>query len=160
MTTMDHRPPPERSEPERILAGELTAVRGELTRIDAKAGTLLGLASAGTAFVLAASTKTGGAEKLFLTLAALTLAASALTILLCALRPRFGPTSFNAWEGKRPMDVLAAAAAASEGEHLARDLAFLSGLVARKFRALRYGIDLMAAGIVLLAAATLTKVIG
>lgn len=151
------RPAP--SPAEMVVMAELAAVRGELTRVDAKCSTLVGLAGAGLAFTLtAASSKAPVVERVLLVAAAVALAASAL-VLLRALRPRFGRHGFCRWSARTADQITQSLAGVDPAHHHAGDLAILSAIALKKFRAIRRAVDLMAAGIVLLAAAIVAGVI-
>lgn len=143
----------------RLLAGELAAIRGELARVDAKAGILLSLSSAGIAFVATTAPKVSGAEAVLLIGSAAALTAAALVLLLTVLRPRLGASSFNSWATRTPAQILAAADQVTEDQHAANELGFLSYLISRKFRQLQRGVDLLALGVVLLAVAIVISVI-
>lgn len=152
------RPAP--SPAETVVAAELAAVRGELTRVDAKCATLVGLAGAGLAFTLTAvSGRAPVVERVLLVAAAAALASSALVLLLQALRPRLGGSGFCRWSAMEPGQVLQDLADVDPARHHAGELAVLSAIALRKFRAVRMAVDLMAAGMVLLAAAIVAGVI-
>ncbi len=145
---------------DRILAGELAAVRGELARIDAKCGVLTGLAGAGLAFLLQTSV-----QRLDLAVQALVVAAAAcwsgaaLVLLVRVLRPHLGPTGFCRWAAMTTRDVLSEVSGTREDTYAARELVVLSQIVHRKYTALRQAVVLLAAGLVLVAAAVLTSAI-
>jgi hypothetical protein len=148
------------NETNRIVAGELAAVRGELIRVDGKCATLAGLAVAALAFVLTqASVRTPLVERVLLVTAAVALAAAALVLLLRVLRPAFGPTGFCRWAGMSPAEIQAELADVAEDFHQAAEVAVLSRLADRKFRALRTAIHLLVVAVVLIAAAILAGVI-
>src|SRR4051812_30184071 len=97
-------PPPETRdrfvmpEPEELLCGELAAVRGELSRVDAKCATLTGLAGAAAAFLTTRiHTATPLLTRLLLAAAGIGLAAAAVLLLAGVLRPRTGTTGFRRW---------------------------------------------------------------
>ncbi|GAA2726720.1 Pycsar system effector family protein [Actinocorallia aurantiaca] len=146
----------------RILAGEVAAVRGELARVDAKCSTLVALAGAGLAFTLTAISgkDVPTAAKVLLAGAALMLAASALVLLFKALRPRLGPTGFNRWAQMSRDQVRDEVWRGPHEEyHHAEELVVLSRIAAGKFTAIRHGVHLLAAGLVLVAAAICAQVI-
>src|SRR4051794_39649688 len=85
-------------EPEELLSGELAAVRGELSRVDAKCATLTGLAGAAAAFLTTRiHTATPLLTRLLLAAAGIGLAAAAVLLLAGVLRPRTGTTGFRRW---------------------------------------------------------------
>lgn len=154
---MTSRPAPDPAE--MVVMAELAAVRGELTRVDAKCGTLVGLAGAGLAFTLTAvSGRAPAVERVLLVAAAAFLAGSAL-VLLQALRPRFGGTGFCRWSERTPDQITQGLADVDPVRHHAGDLAVLSAIAIRKFTAIRRAVDLMAAGLVALAAAIVAGVV-
>lgn len=151
---------PATSSAESVVAGELAAVRGELTRVDAKCATLVGLAAAGMAFTLtSASSRAPVVERVLLVVAAGALASSALVLLLQALRPRLGGSGFCRWSAQTPVQVVEDLADVDPARHHAGELAVLSQIAVKKFRAVRRSVDLLAAGMVLLAAAIVAGVI-
>lgn len=140
-----------------LLSSELAAVRGELTRVDAKSATLAGLAGVGLAFLV---TQTGhGPLAARLALAAAgTVLAAATELLLMVLRPRLGSTGFRRYAAMAPAEIRALFAAAvivnGPDDRAGRlpsglvdgieadDLQVLSDIVNRKYRALRTSVDL------------------
>lgn len=144
-----------------MLLEEITAVRGELARIDAKAATIVGLDGAGLLFSATAASAAGVSpvQAGLLLLASSTLALSALAVLIGAARPTAGPTGLHRWAGMGTGDVLEALAGADEADHGARELVFLSTLAAHKYRAIRRGVDALVGGVLLLAATVLAGVI-
>ncbi|GAA0968897.1 Pycsar system effector family protein [Actinocorallia libanotica] len=140
----------------RILASELMAVRGELTRIDAKCGALVGLAGAGLAFLMQASTqRLDLAVRVLAVVAAVCWAGAALVLLVRVLRPQLGSTGFCRWADMTPGDICGEILAAREDTHASRELVFLSTLARRKYAALRTAVNLLAAGVIVVAVAAL-----
>jgi hypothetical protein len=147
------------SESSRILAAELTAVRGELVRVDAKCATLTGLAGAGLAFLLQVSTgRLEVAVRVLLAAAALCWAAAALLLLVRVLRPHLGGTGLCRWADMSAGDVLGCVGSVREDTHTARELVVLSQIAVRKYRALRKAVALLSAGVVLAVASVLAGV--
>lgn len=148
-----------------LLAGQLTAVRGELSRVDAKCSTLVSLAGAALAFLV---TQVHGplAVRVLLSVAGVILAAATIVLLL-VLRPRLGSTGFRRYAAMPPEQIKATftsyrpydpdAPAKSNGANLAgiecEDLHVLSAIVNRKYLGLRLAVDLVAAGVALVAIA-------
>jgi hypothetical protein len=146
----------------KILAGELAAVRGELVRVDAKCSTLVALAGAALAFTLTAVSgkDTPAVARVLLAAAAVVLAASALVLLLKALRPRLGPTGFNRYASMdREQLMKDIGNGPNEDGYHARELLILSRIAVGKFTAIRHGVHLLAAGLVLIAAAICVQAI-
>lgn len=134
------------------LVQELTAVRGELTRVDTKCGTLAGLTGAGLAFL---TTHLDGPApvRAVLALAGTALTAATLT-LLSVLRPRLGTTGFRRWARMNPQQVDRYLTDATE-HHGTEDLVVLSQIVDRKYVGLRHAVDLSVAAVVAIAVALL-----
>lgn len=137
----------------RILAAELAAVRGELVRADAKCATLTGLAGAGLAFLLQASTgqRVDLVVRVLLAAAAICWAAAALLLLVRVLRPHQGPSGFRWWAERGPVALMEEWP--SENTYLAHELHILAGIAVRKYDALRRAVTLLALGVVGLVAA-------
>ncbi|WP_106403768.1 Pycsar system effector family protein [Actinocorallia populi] len=149
------------SENGRILLAELAAVRGELVRVDAKCATLTALAGAGLAFLLQASAQRADlVVRVLLAAAALCWTAAALLLLVGVLRPALGSSGFCRWSGMTHHRILAEVdQQLTEDLYAAEELAVLSRIAVRKYTALRQAVVLLAAGVVVLAAATLAGVI-
>ncbi|WP_067801365.1 Pycsar system effector family protein [Actinomadura formosensis] len=128
---------------------ELAAVRGEQARLDAKCGTLTAVVGAVMAILTSQIGRAPLPVRVVLALAGVALAASAVVLLAGVLRPRLGGSGFVRY---------AAMTSAEIGEafdrwaphHPINDLRFLSGLVLVKQRRLRWAIDLLITGLVLI----------
>jgi hypothetical protein len=150
------------------IAGELAAVRGELSRVDAKCGTLAGLAGAALAFLV---TQTGHgplAVRILLGTAGAVMAAATMVLLLAVLRPRLGSTGFRRYavmSGNELADLFTrgrstpAAGAVLATSLEIEDLQVLSQIVNRKFLGLRLAVDLIAFSVLLMTVALLAGVI-
>jgi Family of unknown function (DUF5706) len=155
-----------------LLTSQLAAVRGELTRVDAKCSTLVSLAGAALAFLV---TQAHGPllVRVLLAAAGVTLA-GATVALLAVLRPRLGTTGFRRFAVmdsaevralftvRHPFDPEArgngGAAQADPVGIECEDLRVLSQIVNRKYLGLRLAVDLVAAAAVLVAAALIIAV--
>ncbi|RSN53317.1 Pycsar system effector family protein [Actinomadura sp. WAC 06369] len=144
------------------LAAELAAVRAELARVDAKCGTLAGLAGAAVAFVATQVTRGPVPMRITLGAAGLVLAAAAVVLLACVLRPRLGASGFRRWVA---MDAVQVADCHMEADQdlitswQCEDLVVLSRICDRKNRRLRLAVDLIAFGVLLIAAGVVVGVI-
>jgi hypothetical protein len=151
--------------PTPLLAGELAAVRGELTRLDAKCGTLVSLALAATAFL---STQVGHGPvvvRVLFGLAGLPLAAATLVLLLAVLRPRLGSTGFCQYATQDTQQIRdhfhapkTATGQASETAQIT-DLRILSRIAYGKYTQFRRAVDLTAAGVAVIGLALIAAVI-
>lgn len=155
-----------------VLANQLTAVRGELTRVDTKCSTLTGLTGAALLFLVAQSGHGPVIERLQLAAAGVVLATATL-VLLSVLRPQLGSTGFRRYAAMTPAQVSAmfmvrspfnpdrqgnGASADVDGID-AEDLQVLSQITDRKYRSLRLAVDLTMVAIVFMAFALLTGAI-
>lgn len=144
------------------LTAEMDVVRVELTRVDAKCSTLVGLAGAALAFLVTQMHGPIGVRALLA--GAGVLLAAAVLVLLWVLRPRLGAAGFCAFARTSP-DGIARWALADEPDGLkaltaeAADLRFLSQIVDRKYRSLRRAVDLAGLAVILLAAALVAGVV-
>lgn len=138
------------------LGAELDAVDAHLSRIDVKAGLLLGLAGAGAAAGLAviAGAGVGGLAAVLAAVAVAAFAAAAV-VAVRAVRPalrmagdRGRVHGFPRYAG-RPAEVIVADLERSAWSPRARAerLSDLAGLAARKYRLLGAAVDLICAGI-------------
>jgi hypothetical protein len=155
------------------LATELAAVRGELTRVDAKCSTLTGLAGAMLAFLVTQAGHGPIAARVLVAAAGVVLAAAILT-LLSVLRPRLGSTGFRRYATMSSAQVRALflvhspydpgargnGGPAGSGDGIeAEDLQVLSVITDRKYRGLRLAVDLTVVAVVFLVFALLAGVI-
>ncbi|GAA4632452.1 hypothetical protein GCM10023196_065960 [Actinoallomurus vinaceus] len=138
---------------ESLLSAELTAVRGELARVDAKCATLTTLTMAGLAFI---ATKVGhgpGLARILLSVAGLMLAAATLT-LLTVICPHIGYIRLYARLSPAGVrEVLADRTAAVK--HHENSLISLSQIVSRKYLGLLIAVTETGAAVALMAVATL-----
>jgi hypothetical protein len=150
------------------LDGELTAVRGELGRVDGKCGVLTAIATGAAAFSVTQTGHGPVAARAVLAAAGVVFAAAVL-VLLAALRPRFGAAGWCRYlslpaeaisdldrdgrAGTHPAPVLRARDLAAE------DLRVLSRLAHAKYGRVRLAVDLVGAGVFLLGAGVVTGVI-
>lgn len=145
-----------------LVEAELVAVRGELTRVDAKCGVLTGLGGAALAILAATAGTSTAAGPVRVLLAAAGVALAAAVVLAGrALRPRFGGSGFCRWAEASAQEVAGhmTVEAASPLMHAAGELVVLSRIAHTKFRALRWASDLLTAGLVLIGAAVVAGVI-
>ena len=127
-------------------------VRGELSRVDAKAATLLALV--GAALAVVASTLTGWHGLAVPVLMVAWIGAGCLgvatVLLLAALRPRLaGNYGFVVYAKTTPTALFERFANLADLDQ-AHEVVGLSTLALAKFRRLRYAVDLTLAGLVLL----------
>jgi hypothetical protein len=150
------------------LDSELTAIRGELARVDGKCGVLTAIATGAAAF---SATQTGHgpvAARAVLAAAGVVFAAAVL-VLLAALRPRFGTAGWCRYlslpaEAISDLDRHGRAGTYPAPALRARDLAVedlgvLSRLAHAKYRRVRLAVDLVGAGVFLLGAGVVAGVI-
>ncbi|MCO6011481.1 DUF5706 domain-containing protein [Actinoallomurus purpureus] len=137
------------------LTSELAAVRNELSRVDAKCGTLTALTGAGMLALI--TTLTGGkahhdAAWWCSWFATLFLAAATIT-LLSVLRPRLGSTGFRRYAYMDPGQIQRLLTELHPAVVESEDLMVLSQIVNRKYLALRRAVDLtmFAAAVIALA---------
>ncbi|GAB3988916.1 hypothetical protein GCM10029978_112560 [Actinoallomurus acanthiterrae] len=138
---------------ESLLSVELTAVRGELTRVDAKCATLTTLTMAGLAFI---ATKVGHGPDLarvLLSVAGLMLASATLT-LLTVISPHLG--SIRLYARLSPAGVREVLAdQATAARHHENSLISLSRVVSRKYLGLLIAVTETGTAVALIAVATL-----
>ena len=148
-----------------MLAEELAGVRHELTRLDAKCGTLVAITGAGLAVLTSQITRGPLPVRVLLAAAGVLLAASAVVILAGILRPRLGKTGFCRWAEMTPAEIThlfrggTAGTQSQVAELQPTDLAVLSGLVRVKQGRLRVAVDLLITAIVLIAVALVVKAV-
>ncbi|GAA4603958.1 hypothetical protein GCM10023195_13310 [Actinoallomurus liliacearum] len=138
---------------ESLLGAELTAVRGELARVDAKCATLTTLTMAGLAFI---ATKVGHGPELaraLLSVAGLMLAAATLT-LLTVISPHIGYIRLYARLSPTGVRELLADQAAA-AKHHENSLISLSRVVSRKYLGLLIAVTETGTAVALIAVATL-----
>lgn len=140
------------------LTSELAAVRAELTRVDAKCGTLTALTGAGM-LALATQVTHGPAPVRALLGIAGVLLAFATVKLLSVLRPRLGSTGFRRYAAMTRDQVEQFLARVDPAEVEVEDLQVLSSIVNRKYVGLRHAVDLILFAVVLVAVALLVGVI-
>jgi hypothetical protein len=150
------------------LDGELAVVRGELARTDSKCGVLTAIATGAAAFS-ASEAGHGPFAARFILAAAGVVFAAAVLVLLAVLRPKLGTAGWCRYMAAEPADLrrldkgeaveLAAGAGVWARDLGPEDLAVLTAITAVKFTRLRVAVDLIRAGIVLLAAGTVAGVI-
>lgn len=141
-----------------LMDAEVAAVRTELARTDTKTGVLAGLGGA----ALAVLTATAGSVELWparglLAVAGVCLAAS-VVLAGRVLRPRLGHhTGFYRWASMTHREVAGNVSdqAGCRLEHAAIELALLANIAMTKFRLLRWAVDLLIVGLVLVGAAGL-----
>lgn len=144
-----------------LLEAELEAVRGELVRVDAKCGTLAGLAGVALAVLV---TQAGAAQPwpvdVLLAAAGLALTAAA-GLLIRVLRPRLGRTGFCKYAATTSRDICRGLAIADldSSRHHADELIVLSRIALAKYKSLRRAVDLLTAGLALACAALVAGVI-
>lgn len=148
------------SESRRLLADELAGVRGELPRIDAKAGATIGLDGAGliAAATLAAAEDIPAVQRVLFVAAVLAFTASAL-VAVRTLRPRTGPTGVALWSTLSADQILSALDDLEADEHNAGELRVLAVVSATKFQQLQRAADILFAGVGLLALAVVAGVV-
>ncbi|GHH63688.1 hypothetical protein GCM10017673_05050 [Streptosporangium violaceochromogenes] len=155
-------PMPGRAVP--ILQQEVSAVRGELTRMDAKCALLVSLAAGGLALTLAAPALPAGAGAASAArLIAGLLFAAAVGVVLAAVLPRIprrgrGGTGFVAHARRAcPTDLLTSltpgADGAGEAERLSAELWRISRLTLAKYRTVTAAVWLLIAATAAMAAA-------
>lgn len=141
------------------LNEELSAVRGELARLDGKCSTLAGLAGAALAFVVTRATAhTPGLAKVCLAGAGGALAASTVVLLAAILRPRLGRTGFNRYAERTPEEICKLLNDSDDDTDRARDLEILSHIARSKNRRLRMAVDLIVVAVVLLLASGVASI--
>jgi Pycsar effector protein len=153
------------------LSEELAAVRAELARVDAKCATLAALAGAAAAFTATQAAHGPLAVRAAAAAAGLAFTAAVLVLLLAVLRPRFGGSGFCRYAALSQLAIrdLARYGWTDDVQHGRprleahvlgpSDLSVLSKLAYAKYRRLRLAVDLMSAGVALLAAAVVAGVI-
>lgn len=150
-------PPPPR--PAVTVAEEVAAVRAELTRLDAKCGTLTGLAGAAVAFL---ATQVGGdapiAQRALLAAAGLVLTAATVLLLSGVLRPKLGPTGFRFWAALPPEEI--AAEIAARDDLGPSELHVLSKICNTKNIRLRLAVDLIVVAVGLIGVGLVAGVTG
>jgi Pycsar effector protein len=140
-----------------LLAEQVASVRTELGRTDSKAGALLSLDAAGLAYLTTQASGRPVAVQLLLAAAGIALAAAAVILLVCVLRPRLGTTSFCDYAGQSGREILAALADRDLQHVRAEDLGVISEIAHRKFVRLRLAVDLTVAAVLLLAVSGLVS---
>lgn len=144
------------------ITNEITAVRGELTRVDAKCATLTGLSGAALAFLVTQinSPHTALTVRVLLSAAGVVLAGATLVLLLAVLRPRLGSTGFRHFSKLTDQDIIEHFGNGKTAEKAQRDdLRILSGIANRKFLGLRIAVDLIAFAVILIAFALILGII-
>lgn len=137
--------------------GELSAMRGELVRVDAKCATLTAIATGAAAF---AGTQLHAAVPARVVLAvAVALFAASVVVLLLALRPRTGRGGWCLYRSMTAPDIAALETETGTRPLAAADLVILSRLAGGKYRLVRVAVDMIAAGTVLLAAGMLASAV-
>ncbi|MBB4920948.1 Pycsar system effector family protein [Streptosporangium saharense] len=144
------------------LQAEATAARIELARSDAKAG--IALAFAGTGFTVLVAIGTlahqSGPARVGLWLATTVLAA-ACSVLLWVIKPyipRRGGTGFVAHAAASgPTEILSTLDVGERHHRLAAEVHRLSGIAARKYRRIDWGLYLMQASLVIIVMTLLLK---
>lgn len=153
-----------------VIAEELSAVRGELSRVDSKCATLAGLAGVAAAFTTTHADHGPLVVRAVAAVSGLAFTAAVL-VLLAVLRPRLGTRGFCLYATLTPAQISTLfGAGALDGrvrtpggevsiqQLPADDLHTLSQIARRKYKHLRLAVDLMAAGVGLLTAAMVTGV--
>jgi hypothetical protein len=148
------------------IDGELAAVRGELARVDGKCGVLTAIATGAAAFTVTQTGHGPVAVRVVLGAAGVVFAAAVL-ILLAALRPRFGAAGWCRYLSLSAEEIseLAVHGRTMPGgtvlacDLAVEDLAVFSRMVRSKYQMVRLAVDLIGAGVVVLAAAVVTGVI-
>lgn len=138
------------------LIEELTAVRAELARTDAKCSTLAGLTGAAAAFI---ATQTGRAPlpvRSLLGLAGVLLVTAAIVLLVGVLRPRLGSTGFRRYARMTSAQI---DLHFRQPQSPAEDLRVLSVICDAKNRLLRRAVDLTACGVALIGLAVAAGVL-
>lgn len=138
-----------------LLTEELTAVRGELTRVDSKASMLLALAAGGMAVVATADHHRMAAVVLIN--AGMVSLGLALILLLSVVRPRLGVTGFLRHAGGTIEDVRAELTTFDADTWRSQELTCLSRITRRKYELLRWAVDLLSLALVLILAGTLAN---
>ena len=146
-----------------ILTDQLTAVRGELTRVDAKCSHA-GRPDRRRPRVRGVGDRAGHGHGLvvWLTGTAGLLLAAAVLVLLSVLRPRLGTGGFRKYAAlttRQIEDDLCYLNDLGAASVFAEDLRVLSQIVDRKYRRLRVAVDLTGVAVVALAAAVLAGVL-
>jgi hypothetical protein len=153
------------------LDAELSAVEAHLSRIDAKAGLLLGLAGAGATAGLAVLPAAGiPAVAAVAGYAAVALFVAAAGVLAVAVRPTlsagrgrgaYGFARYATLTGPDVLaDVLAEVGAGRTCHGLADRLVALSRLAASKYRRIRVAVDLMLTGLAVAVVASVLALVG
>jgi Family of unknown function (DUF5706) len=151
------------------LAGELAAVRGELSRTDAKCGVLTAVTTGAAALAAAGASGHMPVAARVVFAAATAVLAAALLVLLAALRPRLGTAG---WCRYLRMPAAQLHHLTSHGytdltpsrrvyppDLQMEDLTALAGITAGKYRLIGRAVWLLSAGLVMLGAGVLTGVI-
>jgi len=152
------------------LSEELAAVRAELARVDSKCATLAGLAGAAAEFTATQAGHGPGAVSAATAAAAvLVFVRAVLVLLLTVLRPRFGGSGFCRYAAMTTQHIASVVTIGRSGGSIfdgvwasdigPDDLVTLARITHAKYRRLRAAVDLMAAGVVLLAAAVVAGLI-
>jgi hypothetical protein len=136
----------------RALEAEVAAVRGELTRLDAKCGTLASVAGIGAAVLTGQITHGPVAARVLLAAAGLLLAVAAV-LLLWILRPRMGRTGWCRWAHLDAQSITVAFTRGDAAVRAADDLHVLSAITMAKQIRLRRAVDLLVAAVAVVAAA-------
>jgi Pycsar effector protein len=146
-----------------LVTDELASVRGELVRVDAKAGSLLGLAAA--VLALLAARTTGAAlppAVAVATWAAAATFAAAVALLLLVVGPRLVRPPWTSYIGRTADDVLEqlqVRAGSGPAAWRAGRLAELAPIIASKYRRLWWAVRLLLAGLVLLGVAAVLQAV-